>query len=193
MLTDRTGPLSIPGTEPHPTPPPVPVVTELSPQKETNITPVKLTAARAKTRGKTKSPKQQGKKGKARATRRSANTNTAHSEFQEILKEAELIAASVSEIGEAEDNDLTEESVKLEQDVEQTDSYYDDTHDDYDDFNEGQDETDEQIKHDDNAVTQGLRDQTATRRKRKLVDKADESDQDDFDDPQEAAIKVRIF
>ena len=190
VLTDRTGPLVIPVSEQ------LAAAVETRTPEHTEAGRKPVVATHPRTSAKTKiSPKQQPKKGKATASKRSANTE--NREFEEILKEAELIAASVSEIGETGDNEGTQTSVKQEQNrdsfnVEQTDNY-DDTYDDYDDFNEedkGETEV-PPIEFVNDEVMQGPSDETPTRKKRKLGDGSELSELDEIEDSQEAAIKVR--
>ena len=192
MLTDRTGPLVIQDSEE----PAFPVEIGTVEQTEANVEPVRIaeTCLRTTSIKPKVSPKHQKKKGKVKASKRSASTE--NQEFEDILKEAELIAASVSEMEETGDDDRTEAGVKLEQDresfiVEQNDNY-DDTYDDYDDFNEEETGDTEQSEIDfvNDSVMQSSSVETPARKKRKLVDKSESPELTDVGDSLDATIKV---
>lgn len=127
VTTDKTGPLLIQDT----------AYTELRETVEPNQT-VTETVSDRKLKPAPKlrvTPKRSKRKVKAKAS--TGPKKTENAEFQDILHEAEIIAASINET-ETPEGEATATEVKVEQEyvVEYNDNSDEDNFDDYDDFNE---------------------------------------------------------
>lgn len=141
-------------------------------------------------------PKRQKKKGKYNISNTSNNR-----EYQEILQEAELISASVSQ-NKTVGGEGAATAVKNEYDnkyftTEQNDDY-DDTYDDYDDYHE---QETEQIEpsvsktgyHGNSSMQSSSVGQLRIARKRKLTEKSKASEKWADGDTEETPIKVSII